>query len=250
MNKNELITSVHNPRIQELLTIQARQTKADSVQFLVEGNHLVELAQAAGCLVAVYSLTPYPFQNTTRISENVLKKLSNNLSAIGPIGLCNKPEAQNNLDITTNYIYLDGIQDPGNLGTIVRSALAFGYNHIVLSPECASVYNPKTLRSMQGANFGVQTQVMEQKEFINRVAERPIYLSLVDPQAEKLTNITRISPGHILVFGSEGQGISPAFIDLGSRAQRLFIDIQGIESLNVSVAAGIIMHHFYHASVK
>jgi len=140
-------------------------------------------------------------------------------------------------------LMLDGIQDPGNLGTIIRSALAFNVDTIVLSPECVDLYNPKVIRSTQGMLFGINIIRKDLKTVIETLKreEIPIYGTRVE-YGEDVVNLKRKDRIRFgLIMGNEGQGVKREILEICDKY--LFIDMNdNVESLNVAVATSILLY--------
>ena len=129
---------------------------------------------------------------------------------------------------------LDNVSDPGNLGTILRTALAFGYNDVILKEGC-SIYNEKVLQSTQGAIFNLNIISKFDKKILDGY-------KLIATEIKGSIDLSEIKkPGkHVLVLGNEGHGVSKEILELAD--QRVRIDIKNIESLNVAVAGAIAMY--------
>ena len=133
-------------------------------------------------------------------------------------------------------VILDGLQDPGNVGTIVRTAEAFGFTGLLLTPETASPFSPKAVRASMGSSLGVRIARTSRDE-VGKLPHRIVSLAL--------TGSSGLSPDlfrgrFAICLGQEGAGLSPELLGLSSA--RVAIPMQGeVESLNVAVAAGIVM---------
>jgi len=141
-------------------------------------------------------------------------------------------------------LMLDGIQDPGNLGTIIRLADWYGIRHIICSPDTADVYNPKVVQATMGALARVQVHYMDLPEWLAAHSGIPVYGTFLD--GENMYGQT-LSASGVIVMGNEGNGIRPEVAEYISR--RLFIPIfppgsQSSESLNVAVATAIVCAEF------
>ena len=144
-----------------------------------------------------------------------------------------------NKDLGNKVLYLDDIQDPGNLGTIIRTALAFSFKDIILSSHCCSIYNPKVIAASQGAIFFIN--------FINGNIDNLIELKekgyqIVVTNLRNSVSLSSYQPENkqIIVLGNEGKGVCEEIINLASINVR--INIKNIDSLNVGIAAGIMMN--------
>jgi len=135
-------------------------------------------------------------------------------------------------------LYLDGIQDPGNLGTILRIADWFGVLQVFLSPDCVEVYNPKVIQATMGSFLRVKTAVVELPELKAQIPELQTYGALLD--GENVFSIQPKAPA-LLIIGNEGKGIREEYISLIDQAISIPRHTEGgAESLNAAVATGII----------
>ena len=145
---------------------------------------------------------------------------------------------------SNKIIYLDAVQDPGNVGTILRTSLAFSYFNIILGKGSASKYNSKVISASQGAIFNINTEIGDVETLLNLKKQGyKIISTLLDKDATKLDDL-KISKDEkvIFVFGNEGQGISDEIKNISD--DKVFIEMKNIDSLNVGVAASILMYKF------
>ena len=213
-------------------------------RFLVEGEHLVEEALKANVVETIITDTtsPFDFEEVVYVSDAVMKKLTQNVSKAHLIAVCKEMDL--GVDHFERLLILDGVQDPGNLGTMVRTAIAFSFDAVYLSNQCADLYNDKTIRSTQGALFHIPVIRMNgdmndlvtnlQNEGVNVVATT---LDDALPMQEVV-----VKDKMAFILGNEGQGVSKNLQEMAD--QRLRIEMQGFESLNVAVAAGIVMYQY------
>jgi len=178
---------------------------------------------------------------TTFVTKDIINYISTLDTPVPILGFCEK--RKNNLDLGNRILLLDGIQDPGNLGTIIRSALAFNVDTIVLSPECVDLYNPKVIRSTQGMLFGINIIRKDLKTVIETLKreEIPIYGTRVE-YGEDVVNLKRKDRIRFgLIMGNEGQGVKREILEICDKY--LFIDMNdNVESLNVAVATSILLY--------
>lgn len=142
------------------------------------------------------------------------------------------------------WVVLDNLTDPGNVGTIIRTADAAGFDGVVLSEESVDLYNPKVQRSMQGSQFHIQIVQNPILAAISSFKENgiPVYVSILDKTAKSLNNCISV-PQLALVIGNEAHGASKDVIETADK--KIYIPIKGkAESLNAAVAAGIMIYHF------
>ena len=236
-NSKDRITSTANPRIKELCKL-----KPSKDLFLVEGKHLVDMAFERGSLKEVFCLEPvsYPGVKMTLVSPEVLQKLAFSPSPSGIIGLAyKKEEAPSSPE---KVLILDRVQDPGNVGTLLRSALSFGYHKVYLLAGTASPYSHKVIASSQGALFRLDiVETPDGPRLIQRLKEEGYYvLGSALKNAIPLKQLKREKGKLALILGNEGQGISEELLALSHNNVK--IEMEEMESLNVGVAGGILMY--------
>lgn len=237
-----LITSVNNEHIKELAKLKDKKYRDNSDTFLVETKHLVMEAYKEGLIKELIldkdELFPLDV-DTLYVSREVMKKIASTDTPPKVMAVVYKKKEEG--DIGEKILILDNIQDPGNLGTIIRSAVAFNIDTIVLSNDTVDLYNPKVVRSNQGMMF-----------HINIIKRNPISLiNKLKSDGYKIVG-TKVTNGHdvressiyshfALVIGNEGRGISRDIDDLCD--EYLYIRMnENCESLNASVAASILMY--------
>jgi TrmH family RNA methyltransferase len=233
------ITSTSNSLIKELSSLSTSDKKEKNL-VLIEGEDLVELAFEKGCLDYLFVLEEnkkYASIDQYLTKDYILKKLSKNKSVPSLIGVGHLPLSST---IKGNkLVYLDGVQDPGNVGTILRTALSFGYDGVILSADCASLYNEKTIQASKGAIFKISTyQNLSLKEL---KANGYQIISTTLRNALDYRKV-QLKEKFVLVLGNEGQGIKEETYDISDELVKIPMD--GIDSLNVGVAAGILLNHY------
>lgn len=237
------ILSAGNERVKNWAKLQHKKYRDQSGQFLVEGEHLIEEAIRAKAVEQLLILKgrDNPFdQEAIVCSAEVMKKLSVSVSGSWLIAVCRLNEKA--AERPERIVILDGVQDPGNVGTIVRTAYSFGFDAIILSPDCADMTNEKCIRSTQGAMFHLPWSREQLTAVLPKLtAEGFTIIGTALEKAEPLAGI-EIPQKTALVFGNEGQGIRPETLALCD--QRAFIEMNRFESLNVAVAAGICLYRF------
>ena len=237
VNNELIIKSKDNKKFKSLMQVKANK-KNDEHLILVEGEDLIDMALESNFEVKeVVSLEyneKYSSYPQTLLSKELYRELSSYLSLPRSIGLVTFNFKENYGD---KIIYLDGVQDPGNLGTIIRTALAFGYKDICLSKNCVSPLNNKVIQSTKGALFKVNLYYEKLESFVSK--GYTLYETCLD--GEDINKIEKVKSKFVLVFGNEGQGISKSNLSLPSKHVLLPISRE-IDSLNVGVAAGIFMY--------
>lgn len=232
---SNMITSVNNSKVKDLLKLKNAKDREKQGLFLVEGPHLVSEAKKLGILIEYYTVNESDL-NGVCVAPEVMKKISDTSGSITEIGVC-KLELPNK--IGNKVLLLDGIQDPGNLGALMRSAVAFGFDTLFLSDGCVDLYNSKVIRSSQGAFFKLNYRFGDIVEFIkSKLIDYSIYSTDVkngiDIKSVPKTNKVA------LILGNEGNGVSNVVKNL--KLPNIYISIKNTESLNVSVAGAILMY--------
>lgn len=239
-----MISSVNNKIIKEYSKLKDRKYRKASKYFLVETYHLVEEAYKAGRLREVFVLSEgiYSFDvNVTVVSLDVMKKLASTNTPPNIIGVVEK-KASN--EITGNRLLLvDHVQDPGNLGTIIRSSCAFNVDTIVISEDSVDLYNPKVIRSAEGMMFQINIVTKDLVDVIKKLKEKDFIIYGTDVidgiNPRKLDKDSKSK--FAVVVGNEGNGLSSYVYD--SCDKFLYIPMnEKTESLNVGVATSIILY--------
>ncbi len=228
-----MITSADNQKIKDIIKLKNKKYRILEHKFIVEGSHLVAEARKCGVLLEAYSIDDLP--NYTQISEALMKKICNTDTVVKEFGVC---KMLANGSLSNKLLILDGVQDPGNIGALMRSAKAFGFDTIVLGEGCCDIYNDKAIRASQGAIFKLNFINANLKEFIPTLLDYDVYGTNVVNGIE-LDNIKK--PNKIaIVLGNEGNGISKEVNNILKR--NIYIPMSFTESLNVSIAGSIIMY--------
>ena len=238
-----MISSTNNEKIKELSKLKIKKYRDESNKFLVEGKHLVEEAYKSNSLLEVFTIEDRILFNveTTIITPDVMKKLSSTDTIPSIVGVVKKKEDTE--IIGDKILLLDNIQDPGNLGTIIRSAAAFDIETIVLSNDTVDLYNPKVIRATQGMIFKMNIVIGDIKTAMHMIRDKNITIYGTDVVSGILPNTlsTDEKSRFALVVGNEGNGISPEVYSLCDKM--LFIKMNNnVESLNVGVATSIILY--------
>ena len=237
-----LITSINNKHIKELSKLKEKKYRDESECFLVETKHLALEAYKAGLIkeLILEKNEVFPLDvPTLYVTKEILKKLSSLDSPSNVMAVVEKRQEEPKLG--EKILILDRIQDPGNLGTIIRSAVAFNIDTIICSSDTVDVYNPKTVRASQGMMFHIPI-LFENTKKISQKLKKQDYKIV----GTKVTNGHDVRESSIyshfaLVIGNEGQGISKEIDDLCD--EYLYIKMnENCESLNASVAASILLY--------
>lgn len=235
-----VITSKDNKRIKAVRKLLTKKERTKAKQFLIEGEHLIEEALKWNAnILELFVLENSEFNfdlKTTVVTKDVMKSLS---TLVTPPGIVAVVEMNTQTINSDRILALDGIQDPGNLGTLIRTADAFNFNRILIGKDTVDPYSDKVLRSSQGSHFHVS---IEDTDLVETINDFDGIVLTTDLQGEALSS-QKITGPLMIVLGNEGQGVSD---DVLSHANyKVKIDMPGhAESLNVSVAGGILMHQY------
>ncbi|HLR53984.1 MAG TPA: RNA methyltransferase [Pseudogracilibacillus sp.] len=243
----EMITSVQNQQVKQWKKLHQKKHREKTNSFLVEGIHLVEEAYYSGWEIEMIivregtELTSWMKTITYQyVNDAVCKELS---QTEAPQGILAVVTMQYHPDTFGSHtLLLDGVQDPGNVGTMIRTADAAGFQHVVLGKGTVDVYNEKVIRASQGSIFHVAISEQPLEDVIVQLKQQQttIYATALE-EATPISHIVPKTPLAI-IMGNEGAGISTDILHAAD--QRITIPILGeAESLNVSVAAGIFMYH-------
>lgn len=267
---NEVITSRNNQLVKWAASLADKKNRKESGYFMAEGVKLTREALEAGlpvdyCIVSENKKKPVldsldEFKNDERyekcrvitVSDSVFEKISTEKAPQGVISIIKHLDFFRDMDIIykeefflkpeEKAIFLFSVRDPSNLGAVIRSSVAFGVDHVILSSDCADVYNPKTVRSAMGSLFRVKvTTVSDVSSFISaaRAHSRRIFAAELTENAMSL-NEAGLRASDIIMIGNEGHGIDA---EVSSKCDgSIYIPIsKKTESLNASVAAAIFM---------
>lgn len=237
-----MITSTNNNTIKTLIKLKQKKYRNQFGYYLIEGEHLVNEALKANQVECIITTKPLKSNlEVIEVSEEVMAKLAFTKSPSNIMAKC-KIDSNNELMIKKRYLILDDLQDPGNIGTLIRSALAFGIDQVILSKNCVDLYNDKLLRAMQGANFHISCIYGDLTEIIEKLQANGVVV--VGSALENGQDISLIEKTEKMAFivGNEGNGMNQNILDKCDYIG--YIPIQTIESLNVAIAGSILMYHF------
>lgn len=250
------ILSIQNKQIKEFKKLHKKKYREQENRYIIEGYHLIEEAEKAKQDIQTilfnrraqqewaHWLQQQDIDKLVFVSDEVLKFLSELPTPQGIMAIVAYDEQfsfEEHLD--GKWLLLDNVQDPGNVGTMIRTADAAGFTGVILGEGTADLYSCKVLRAMQGSNYHLPVIRSSLEKIIDELTTKkiPIYGTELNKQAVTYRSITS-TDRFALIMGNEGQGVSQDLLD--KTTKNLYIPIFGAaESLNVSVAAGIIMYH-------
>ena len=244
----DIIRSKSNQLIKQ--TKKLLQKKYRKTSYLIEGWHLLEEAQKAGAqieqiFVAEEGLGRLDHSDRVKlVSPEVLAELSDSVTPQGVVAQISLPQQESPGQLSGKFLVLEDVQDPGNVGTMIRTADAAGYDGVFISEKSADIYSMKVLRSMQGSHFHLPIYRVDMGRLLEHFKSKqiPVFATTLSKNSVDYKEI--IAPSSFaLVMGNEGQGISDFMADQAD--QLIHISMPGqAESLNVAVAAGILLFSF------
>lgn len=236
-------TSIENEKIKEIKKLNQKKYRDKAGLFLVEGEHLVLEAYKSGYLkeLLIEEDTLFPIDvDTSYVSHNILTYISELDTPPNMIGVCKKKSVTNEY-LGNRVLALDAIQDPGNLGTIIRSAVAFNIDTIILGKGTVDAYNSKVVRGSQGMLFHMNIIEADLQEILSDLQEKSYQIMGTKvTHGKSLKNIEKIEK-FVIIMGNEGNGMSDEVTELCDSF--IYIDMnETCESLNVGVATSIILY--------
>jgi len=243
------ISSAKNDIVKQWKKLLTKKGRMQTGRFLVEGEHLVEEALRAGAarelIVREGYAIPHAWKadeiDVIEVTDSVAEALSETETPQGIFAVCQmKSDAA---IVRGSYLLLDRIQDPGNVGTMIRTADAAGFAGVIVGHGTVDVFNSKVLRSTQGSVFHLPLIQMELTEAIQALHEEGVaVIGTALEGAALYTSIEAAGPVGLLI-GNEAQGVAGELLDHCDA--KAYIPIRGkAESLNAAVAAGILLYHF------
>ncbi|MBE6147543.1 MAG: RNA methyltransferase [Firmicutes bacterium] len=239
-----IITSLENPRIKKYIRLKDKKYRDEFNEFIVEGEHLVKEAYKAGLvkeiILEIDDFCSYDCPKVL-VTKEIIKKISTLDCPVSILALCQKKKMDSSY--CNRLLLLDKIQDPGNLGTIIRSSKAFDVDTIVLGDNSVDLYNPKVVRSTQGMLFHMNIISKNLEEFIPLLKKENILIYGTSVDGGKVvSSLTKEEKEkYALVMGNEGNGVSKEVLDLCDKY--LYIPMnEEVESLNVAIATSILLY--------
>lgn len=240
-----VITSKSNNLIKKAKKLLKKKYRDHS--YLIEGWHLFEDAEKAGAeFLNIFVLEDYAdrvshFSMVTYVTPEILKELTDSKTPQGIIAELAMPSLPlENLKVG-RYLVLEDVQDPGNVGTMIRTADAAGLDGVLISEKSADIYNQKTLRSMQGSHFHLPIWRTNVYEACQKLQNLDVPLIATTLSKESVSYKTVEHNGNFaLVMGNEGNGISDSMTKQADILAHIIMPGQA-ESLNVAVATGIVL---------
>ncbi len=265
------ITSRNNPYIKDLSKLSDKKYRELFGKFCFEGRKLLEEAIISHAPIEAVLFTKHAYDDERLravldrapksaemllVTDEVYDKISFESSPEGIFTVSKTLDALHSPSIIykgsdpdERLLILDGIRDPGNLGTVLRTASAFGIQNVILSSDCADIYNPKTVRASMGAVFRIKTTRLS--DIVSSITEMrkngvKVYSAALSDSAVSLIEVQSADKA-VFVIGNEGSGIRQDVMDATSGCVIIPME-NGTESLNAASAATIILWEQYRQS--
>lgn len=244
----DIIRSKANHLVKQVKKLHQKKYRTSS--YLIEGWHLLEEAMESGAniehifVVEEYFEKVVGLANVTVVSPEIMQDLADSKTPQGVVAQLALPSQLLPETLVGKFLVLEDVQDPGNVGTMIRTADAAGFDGVFLSDKSADIYNMKVLRSMQGSHFHLPVYRMPMAAILSALKSNQIQIlaTTLSSQSVDYKEITP-KPSFALVMGNEGQGISDLVADEADQLVHITMPGQA-ESLNVAIAAGILLFSF------
>lgn len=248
-----LITSFSNPHVKALTALHQRKTRRETGLFLVEGARHVADGVASGWAIHTLIYDPktvdarYEAKHLMPASPEILAKISKKDNPQNVIAaFYQRAYTADDLDEQGVWIALEGVRDPGNLGTILRTVHAGGGRGVVLVGECCDIYSTEVMRASMGSLFAVPVIKMSQDDFVTRTAQwkGSVVGTAMEPRAVDFRQMNYKLPC-MVVMGTEQSGLSDIMLKAMPELVKLPMR-EGVDSLNLSVATGVMLYAVLH----
>lgn len=241
----EIISSKTNKKVRLYKSLKNKKYRDKEALFIVEGIKMVEEARESSFdieEILVSEASPYlsDYKDHMVLTESVFKDISDMKNPEGIMAVIKQKDL--NLDFGTHLVCLDGIKDPGNLGTIIRSMDAFGFKNLLLMPGTVDPYNPKTLRASMGSIFRVSISLVDEEKVLSLKDKGYKILASSLEGAVPIKEVEAFDK-YILVIGSESHGISKFMEEIADELVKIPISDK-VDSLNAAIATGVFLYDF------
>lgn len=244
------ITSLQNELIKNAVKLQQKKYRKESKKFLLEGFKCIQEALDSGIVVEQVFVektkinTYKNFPNIIETTPSVLKKISTTESAPEIIGIgVQKEYNESEFGKFKKVILLEGIKDAGNLGTILRSAVAFDAEGVVLYGDCIDLYNPKVVRSSVGNLWKIPVISISDLDKLKSIFKSYTKVSTL-PRAKTYLKSYKVQYPVLLMFGSESDGLSEELIKIATEELKIEMNPK-VESLNLATSVSVMMYELF-----
>lgn len=244
----EIIRSKANQLVKQVKKLQQKKYRTSS--YLIEGWHLLEEAQTSGAEIEhIFVLEEHAHRvahllPVHLVTAEIMQDLADSKSPQGVLAQLALPNQTVPQALSGKFLVLEDVQDPGNVGTMIRTADAAGFDGVFLTDKSADIYNMKVLRSMQGSHFHLPVYRLPVEDMLATFQDNqlPILATTLSSQSVDYKKVV-VPPQFALVMGNEGQGISDRVAQAADQLVHITMPGQA-ESLNVAIAAGILLFSF------
>lgn len=244
----EIIRSKSNNLVKQIKKLQQKKYRTSS--YLIEGWHLLEEAVKAGATIQHILVVEEHVDRVAHmeqvivVSPEIMQDLTDSKSPQGVLAQLALPSQDLPERLDGRFLVLEDVQDPGNVGTIIRTADAAGFDGVFLTDKSADIYNMKVLRSMQGSHFHLPIYRMPIEDVFSTLKNNQVEI-LATTLSSRSVDYRQVLPraSFALVMGNEGQGISDFVAEEADQLVHITMPGQA-ESLNVAIAAGILVFSF------
>jgi len=236
------INSKNNQKIKDACSLKLKKIRQEKGLFLMEGIKNLDLALKYGVVKTIFTSIGLPKLKQDiecyKVNEEVLHKLASSENPEGVVFVCETIKPNKEKSRYHKIVYLDQINDPGNLGTILRTAVAFNYDAVILSKGSVDLYNEKVVAASKGAIFLIDAFVGEIEDY----KDKQIIVSTLDENSIPLSECDK-PKDFVLVLGNESHGVSEPIIEMANQLVKIEMN-DVIDSLNVAMAGAILMNYF------
>jgi RNA methyltransferase, TrmH family len=254
--ENKILTSIQNPLVKQVRKLHRSQERQKQSLLLIEGTNLIEAACQADYKLDLIFYTERWQQNhqplcriiaerevrAEFVSPEVLKAIATTVNPDGVVAIAPRPNAEPVPTLKGVGIALERLQDPGNLGTIIRTAAAAGVDGLWLSPESVDFYSPKVLRASVGEWFGLPVVTNQDlPQLVEQQQQLGVQIIATTSKAAKTYWDADFTRPSLILLGNEGAGLSSELIDLADVQIKIPLSNQ-VESLNVAIASALLLY--------
>lgn len=233
-----MIASKNNDYFKYLRSLKQNKFKKEHQAFLVYGDKLVEEALKAGIVKDLITTNEF-IDNAILISQPLMDELQTTNNNFDIIAVCKMQEPT--FSNSNKVLILEDVQDPDNVGTLIRSALAFGFNDCIMSDKTANIYNDKVIRASAGAVFHINYEITDNLyKRVNELKALNYNIFITDTNGNE--DFSHNNQNSALVLSNEGSGVSLQMKQLADEI--ITIPTENVESLNVAVAGAILMYEW------
>ncbi|MBQ2658832.1 MAG: RNA methyltransferase [Erysipelotrichaceae bacterium] len=235
-----MITSLDNKTVKELTKLHQKKYRSGS--FLLCDPDMIKTAKEHGYLKQLVYVgeIPFEFRNSLEVSQEVLNKISKR-DGLSHVGVSSMIEEKD--DYGNRVMILDHLQDPLNIGRIMEEAQLFGFDSLILSEECADIYNEKCIDNCKGGIYTLNICHKDLLEEVKKLKQKgyAVYATGLQDNTRELHEVESTEK-MAFILGNEGSGVSKQLMEEADGVMK--IDMRNIDSLNVGMASAIIMYRF------